>query len=152
MAFAVDDHKDFGFSRQAPQPQPNPTAMKTFVIRDAFNIHWISEESANKAVGLASTRSFLGSAQEMLKQANLRRSIPDTMKTIAANERDIETLVGQIESKLFAGHKAARAALASSKASVQSNIDSISALKSDAYAPEVRAAFKAMSLADAQTA
>lgn len=137
--------------KSTPQPQPNPTAMRQQEIADIFNKEWVSENNAKASPGLAAVRSYLGSAQQYLGEGNTRRSIPDTMKTQAANERDIETLVGQIEKRLFDGVAPTRRALADSKASVQSSIDSISALKPDAFAAEIRAAFKAMKPADAQT-
>jgi hypothetical protein len=151
MAF-VDDHKELNYNRPAPQSQPNPTAMKTQEVPDIFNANWISEESSKASPGLAAVRSYLGSCQTMFGEANMRRSLPDVYQTAAANERDVETLVGKIEKRLFDGLAPTRRALADSKASIQSSIDSIGALKPDAYAAEIRAAFKAMNQEDAQTA
>jgi len=148
----VDDHKELSFSRQAPQPQPNPTPMTMKEIPDAFNINWVSEESAKASPGLAALRSFLGSAQTMFGEANMRRSIVDVYQTQAANARDIENLVGKIEQRIFDGVAPTRRALAESKASIQSNIDNISALKPDSYSAEIRAAFKMMKPEAAQSA
>lgn len=151
MAF-IDDHKELGFSQQARQPQPNPSALRAKDIPDAFNRHWISEENAKASPGLAAVGSFLGNAQQMFADANERRTMVDVYKTQAANERDVETLVGKIEQKLSGEMASTRRTLAASKGGIQGSIDQIGALKPDAYAPEIRAAFKAMTLAEAQAA
>ncbi len=131
MAFE-SDKKNPSYNRQAPQSQPNPTGLKTQEVPDIFNPHWVSEENA-KSPGLGALRNFLGNAQTMFGEANIRRSLPDVYQTQAANERDIETLVGKIENKVFDGVAPTRRALADGKANIQSSIDSIGALKPDPY-------------------
>ena len=76
MSF-IDDHKELNHSRQAPQAQPNPSALLAKDIPDAFNRHWISEENAKASPGLAALRTFLGNAQTMLGEANTRRTMVD---------------------------------------------------------------------------
>jgi len=88
----------------------------------------------------------------MLGEANTRRTMVDVYKTQAANERDVETLVSKVHQRLFDGVAPTRRAIADGKANIQRSIDQIGALKEDAYAPEIRAAFKSMTPAEAQAA
>ena len=137
---------------QSAAPLPNPVTMGRIETPDQFNAEYISAEDAGTNPGLSAVRTFLGNANAEFGTINRRRETVDVYATQAANEREVEQLVGKAERKLTDGLKAARAQLAEGTARVQAKIDAMVSFKGDDYAPEIRAAFKAMPVEQRQAA
>jgi hypothetical protein len=137
---------------QPAQPQPNPVSMGKIDLPDQFNPEYISADDASANPGLSAARTFLALAQSEFGTINRRRETVDVYATQAANEREVEQLVGKAEKKLWDGFKAARDQLDEGTAKVRANIASMANLKPDDYAPEIRAAFKAMPLEQREAA